>query len=64
MKNVDVKRQILKSPKLEQYFEEHPKEREVIVKDIEMMTKKITKSASFMPSDIPSYLMEESKENV
>lgn len=61
MKNVDVKRQILRSPKLKEYFEDHEKERDVIVKDIESMTKKINNKAAFMSADLPSYLIEESK---
>lgn len=45
-----------------QYFEENPKEREIIVKDIYEMSTKLRKSAQYMAGDVPSYLLEESKE--
>lgn len=57
LKTMDIKRQILKSKELKEYFDEHRKERELIVKDIDKMAKKVSTHAIQMESNIPSYLL-------
>jgi len=62
MKAVDFKKLIIKSKNLEEYFEEHEKEKELIVKDVEKMTKKIVKHAVKMEDSVPAYLLGEEEQ--
>lgn len=60
MKNVDIKRQVLKSKELKEYFEDHQKERDLVIHDLESMTKQIALHSVKMQNDVPSYLIQDS----
>jgi len=57
LKTLDIKRQILKSKELKEYFEEHQKERDLVIHDLEAVSKKIALHSVKMESDVPSYLI-------
>ena len=55
----DLKRKILKSPDMKPYFEENPKEREVLVKTINSLSKKLENGKVTISQFVPSYLVPE-----
>lgn len=56
---IDFKRQILKSPSLEEYFKEHQNERELIINHIRQMQQVLNKYSERLYEDIPDYLLPE-----
>ncbi len=56
---IDFKRQILKSPSLEEYFKEHQNEKELIINHIRSMQQVLNKYAERLYEDIPDYLLPE-----
>lgn len=55
----DLKRKILKSPDMKAYFEENPKEKEVLLKAINALGKKIENGKVVISQFVPSYLVPE-----
>jgi ATP-dependent RNA helicase DDX56/DBP9 len=66
LKTMDVKKQLLKSKELKGYFDEHRKERELIVDNINRLSQEISHRAITMEDSLPSYLLEneETKTNL
>lgn len=58
LKTMDIKRQILKSKELKEYFDEHSKERDLIVHDIDKLAKQVSNHSVKMEETVPSYLTE------
>lgn len=59
MKQIDFKKQLIKSKKLKGYFDEHKQERDMIVKDIEKSAQMVSKYAVKLNSTVPLYLLPE-----
>ena len=57
LKTVDVKKQIIKSKELKEYFDDHQKERNLIVSDIEKLCQQVSHHSVKMQDNVPSYLI-------
>jgi len=60
MKSLDLKRQLIKSKALKDYFEEHNEEKSLIVKDINELSQRLSHYAVKMEGNVPDYLIPES----
>ena len=56
---LDFKKKMLRSPDLKSYFAENPKEKEVLVKEINRLRKKIDSDGVRMSEIVPEYLVPE-----
>lgn len=54
---LDFKKKMLRSPDLKSYFVENPKEREVLVKEINRLRKKIDSDGVRVSEVVPEYLV-------
>ena len=59
MKQIDLKKQLIKSKKLKGYFEEHKQERDLIVRDIEKSAQMVSKFSVKLNNTVPLYLLPE-----
>lgn len=55
----DLKRKIIKSPDLKQYFDENPKEKEVLVKTVNTIHRKLENGKVTISEFVPSHLVPE-----
>ena len=54
---LDFKKKMYRSPDLKTYFLENPKEREVLIKEINKLRKKIDSDGVKVSDVVPSYLV-------
>ena len=59
----DFKKKILRSPDLKAHFDENPKEKEVLIKEIKELKEKINHETVTLSEYIPSYLVPECLKN-
>ena len=64
LKTLDIKKQLVKSKELKEYFDDHSKERELVIKDIEKLAQKVARHSVKMQDHVPSYLLEEAKAEI
>lgn len=57
--SLDFKKKMIKSPDLKEYFEEHPNEKQTLIKEMNNLRNKINQETVTISKYVPAYLVPE-----